>query len=100
MTEGAVEFAAETGKAVGDGDVTANVGLVEECEDAVALLEARDAFAGGDDGAGAVGAGDYRFGCGERVFALMKACELVVGAEAEKRDVTLGMIRSRKFREA
>lgn len=100
MTEGAVEFAAETGKGVGDGDGTANVGLIEECEDTVALLEAGDAFAGGDDGAGAVGARDYRVGDGERVFALAKVCELDVRVEAETWDGTLGMIRSRKFREA
>ena len=100
MTEGAVEFAAETGKGVGDGNVTANVGLVEECEDSVALLEAGDAFACGDDGAGAVGAGDHRVGYGERVFALVKVCELAVRVEAEKRDGTMGMIRSRKFKEA
>ena len=84
MAKNAVDFAAETGKGVGDGDVTANVGLVEKCEDAVALLEAGDAFAGSDDGAGAVGAGDYRVGGGERVFTLGKACELGVGVEAEK----------------
>ena len=84
MAKSAVEFAAETGKGVGDGDVTANVGLVEEREDAVARLEAGDAFAGGDDGAGAVGAGDYRLSGGERVFTLVKACELGVGMEAEK----------------
>ena len=100
MTEGAVEYAAETGKGVGDGDGTANVGLVEKCEDAVALLEARDAFAGGDDGAGAIGAGDYRVGSGERVFALAKVCELGVMVEAETWGGTLGMMRSRKFREA
>ena len=74
MAKSAVDFAAETGKGVGDGEVTANVGLVKECEDSVALLEAGDAFAGGDDGAGAVGAGDYRIGDGERVFALVKVC--------------------------
>ena len=100
MTEGAVEYAAETGKGVGDGDVTPNVGLVEQCEDAVAFLEAGDAFAGGDDGAGAVGAGDYRVGGGERVFSLAKVYELSVRVEAETWDGTLGMIRSRKFREA
>ena len=100
MTEGAIEFAAETGKGVGDGNVTAKVGLVEECEDAVALLEAGDAFAGGDDGAGAIGAGDYGVGRGERVFALVKVCELVVGVEVERWDGTMGMIRSRKFKEA
>ena len=100
MTESAVEFTAETGKGVGDGDVTGEVGLVEECEDSVALLEAGDAFAGGDDGAGAVGAGDYRVGHGERVFALVKECQLVLGVEAEKWDGTMGMMRSRKFKEA
>ena len=95
-----MEFAAETGKGVGDGDGTANVGLVEECEDAVAVLEAGDAFADGDNGAGAVGTGDYRVGGGERVFALVNVCEAGVGVEAEKWDGTLGMIRSRKFKEA
>ena len=100
MTERAVEFAAETGQGVGDGDVTGEVGLVEECEDSVALLEAGDAFARGDDGACAVGAWDYRVGRRERVFALVKVCELGVGVEAEKWDGTMGMIRSRKFKEA
>ena len=95
MTESAVEFTAKTGKGVGDGDVTGEVGLVEECEDSVALLEAGDALAGG-----AVGAGDYRVGHGERVFALVKECQLVLGVEAEKWDGTMGMMRSRKFKEA
>lgn len=59
MAEGAVEATAETGHGVGDFDGTGYVGLVEECDDSVAFVEAGDAGAGGDDGAGAVGGGDY-----------------------------------------
>lgn len=53
------------------------MGLVEEGEDSVALLEARDAGARGDDGAGAVGGGDHGYGDGEGVFALQTGVSYV-----------------------
>jgi hypothetical protein len=46
------------------------VALVEEHDDFVAGLEAGYAGADGEDGAGAVGAGDYAVFDGEGVFAL------------------------------
>ena len=54
LTESAVESAAETGLGVGDGDGAGKMGLIEEGDDSVALLEAGDAWTGGDDGACAV----------------------------------------------
>ena len=70
MPEGAVEGAAETRVDVRECDGAGEVGLVEEGEDPVALFEAGDAGAGGDDGAGAVGGGDNGEGDGEGIFAL------------------------------
>lgn len=70
MAESAVQGAAETRHGVGDCDGTGDVGLVEEGEDSVAFLEAGHAGAGGDDGAGAVGGGDYGDVDGEGIFAL------------------------------
>ena len=60
MAESAVQGSAETGHGVGDFDGAGDVGLVEEGEDSVSFVEAGDAGAGGDDGAGAVGDGDNR----------------------------------------
>ena len=40
LTERAVETAAETGLGVGDGDGAGEMGLIEEGDDSVALLEA------------------------------------------------------------
>lgn len=54
LTESAVESTAETGLGVGDGNGAGEVGLIEEGDDSVALLEAGDAWTGGDDGACAV----------------------------------------------
>ena len=54
LTESAVESTAETGLGVGDCNGAGEVGLIEEGDDSVALLEAGDAWTGGDDGACAV----------------------------------------------
>ena len=70
LTEGAVQCAAEAGQGIAGFDGAGKMGLVEECEDSVAVFKAGDAGAGGDDGAGAVGDGYHGFGGGEGVFAL------------------------------
>ena len=72
LSQCAVQGAAEAGGCVGEGDGPALVGLVEEGEGFVADAEGGDAGPDGEDGAGAVGAGDYWGGCWEGVFALRR----------------------------
>lgn len=70
LTERAVDGTAETGAYICRSDVSCEMGLIKECEDAIAFLEASDARTGGDDGAGAIGSWDSRKGNGEGIFSL------------------------------
>ncbi len=70
LAKGAGECAAKTGADGTWGEGPGDVALVEERGDLVALLEAADATAGGEDFAGSIRAGNDREGNWEGVFVL------------------------------